>query len=372
MPEYYLTSRTPSGFTRTECVVALSADAAVERLRERGHTDIVLHTDEVGAQFPMPLSARPYVSPREYVGYRHNRGYFDRALHLTLKLYKANWLLMLMIASLLAMHRYLDAPLDWYDGVGALILASPLLAGPILTLFNPVLRYNELIEAVSWGRWEDVLELLPGIEQRVRPHEGAFRRAQALAGLGRLDEAVAVVERYSDGREIPLWLFYARLATVYQIGGDVEQSLDLHECAVEAAPEIATVLVDTAFAVLRHRRDTYRAALLLEQARAHAVSDLATPFLRKTEGLLALERGKAAEALQLFEESIKGASAFLGNPLVRANIDVTHSLIALAHVALGDREAADRHFRQAEPRLRALRYDDLLTRCAKAGLQGDE
>ena len=60
---------------------------------------------------------------------------------------------------------------------------------------------------------------------------------------------------------------------------------------------------------------------------------------------------------------------FLGNPMMRAAVDITHALLALAHAASGDHEAAARHFRLAEPRLRALRYDDLLARCDKAGLR---
>lgn len=49
--EYIVTGRTPAGKRVTECVEAASADAAVERLKQRGYTEIVTHTDDVGALY---------------------------------------------------------------------------------------------------------------------------------------------------------------------------------------------------------------------------------------------------------------------------------------------------------------------------------
>ena len=51
MPEYLATVRHPDGRRVTENVVADSADEAVRLLRERGHDEVMLHSDDVGALF---------------------------------------------------------------------------------------------------------------------------------------------------------------------------------------------------------------------------------------------------------------------------------------------------------------------------------
>ena len=47
-------------------------------------------------------------------------------------------------------------------------------------------------------------------------------------------------------------------------------------------------------------------------------------------------------------------------------MDRTHAYLCLACAAAGDPEAAGRHFRLAEPRMRAFGAEDLLERCRAA------
>jgi Tfp pilus assembly protein PilF len=92
------------------------------------------------------------------------------------------------------------------------------------------------------------------------------------------------------------------------------------------------------------------------------------PFARLAEGVLALEEGDPAQAGQHLEQALSGMERFRhSSPLMGVMIDRAHSYLALACVAQGDQAAAEQHFRQAEPRLRALAtMDDLLTRCEQA------
>jgi len=49
-----------------------------------------------------------------------------------------------------------------------------------------------------------------------------------------------------------------------------------------------------------------------------------------------------------------------------AAADILAARLALALAANGDLDAARKHFRQAEPRLRAIQHDKLLARCQQA------
>jgi tetratricopeptide (TPR) repeat protein len=188
-----------------------------------------------------------------------------------------------------------------------------------------------------------------------------------VAGLGGLHEALKIVEPLRDGAKMPPWLFWARLVEVYSNAKLPDQVIACSEKAVELAPDNATVLVDLAMVLLRYRRDTRRARELLEEVRGHALGDMVEPFVLKTEGVLALEEGDAAAARRLLEESILKMSPYArANALVGATIAQSHAYLTLACAGLSDADSAHTHFRLAEPRLRALKADDLLARCQQA------
>jgi Flp pilus assembly protein TadD len=264
-------------------------------------------------------------------------------------------------------RRFQAWPWNELDYLALLILVFPFFWVPVAQIFNPVRIYNRMIEAGAWGRWEEVLQLLPAVEGQVSPDEIAFRKATALAALGRLDEGLQVVEPFQDGNGIPEWLYWGRVCSVYLMAGQPERYVPCVEKAAELAPDNSTVLLDLAIGLLRFSRDPVRARQALEQAKQHAISDVSVPFLTMTEGMLALEEGKPSRARELLEEALT-AAAPLGrvNALAAAIMDQMRVYLALAHAAEGDRETALRYFRQAEPRLRAVKATDLLDRSEQA------
>jgi Tfp pilus assembly protein PilF len=85
------------------------------------------------------------------------------------------------------------------------------------------------------------------------------------------------------------------------------------------------------------------------------------------EGMLALEEGTTQAAVDQLEESLQMMAPFRNaTPLYGAIMDRTHAYLALAYAKVGDKETAERHYRQAAPRMRALMADDLLRRCEQA------
>src|SRR5262249_9045605 len=152
------------------------------------------------------------------------------------------------------------------------------------------------------------LRLLPRLPRGVSDHEKVFRKATALAGLGQMDEALEAVKYLATGGEIPEWLYWGRLSTVYRAAHDREQALACMEHAPSLAPENATILIDLALAFLRDKRDVARAAEIVQRVKTHAPSDTAVLFVQAAEGILALEKGNCHEARQLLEQARDGLS----------------------------------------------------------------
>jgi hypothetical protein len=105
----------------------------------------------------------------------------------------------------------------------------------------------------------------------------------------------------------------------------------------------------------------------LERAKRYSLSDIAGPFLQAAEAMLALESGDAEGASRKLKATLPQLVRFVGgNPVGRVAIDRIHAYLAIAYAQSGNSKLAQTHFRQAEPRMRALGWDDLLQRCEHA------
>ncbi len=366
MAEYILTGRTPGGQKATERVEAASADDAVKTLRDRGYTEIVLHTDDVMAQCGAPGMTNEFVTPADHVAMRR-LGQFGYVLFLVGKLYRREWLVSLLVLGFLAFRRATGYPWGIFDVLAIGWLVVPLVIAVGGQLFNPARDYAHLIEQVSWGRWKEVLRLLPALRSKIPPHEAALREAQAIAGLGRLEDALAMFRPFADGKHIPEWMYWGLVADIYVAAGQHEPIVEANERAAELAPDNPTVLLDLALILLRYRRDTQRARALVHEVKKHQISDVLAPFVEMTEGILAFEEGHAHEAVERLEKALAEATRFSNSsPLVGVMLDRMHTYLALAHAGRRDYPTAQRHFDMARPRLEALRSDDLLQRCRQA------
>src|SRR6266446_3919644 len=174
MSEYLFTGRNPDGKQVTECIEADCADAAVRHLTERGYQDIVLHTDDVGARYTHQKRVARHISPREYIRFRSmgRSGYF---FFMLAKAYKASWLALLLAIALLAFRWQSGRPFGPVDMVALSIFVLPLLLALIAAVVRYGGRYERLVEAASWARWQEVLRLLPGLPAGISADEKAFR-----------------------------------------------------------------------------------------------------------------------------------------------------------------------------------------------------
>lgn len=139
------------------------------------------------------------------------------------------------------------------------------------------------------------------------------------------------------------------------------------EKALELAPGNPTVLVDLAKSEVWKRRNPRRARELMARARTHALSDLVAIFADWTDGLIELEEGRPRAAIPVLEETYRRFAKFRhASPLTGSTLDQMSAALTLATAAAGDPDAALRHYKQAKPRLIALKHDDIIERCETA------
>ena len=205
MPEYLATARNVDGKSVTERLEAASADEAVQALRDRGYDEIVLHTDDVGALYSKQSAVASVITPRQFLWFRDWPAPLAGFLIVTIQAYKRGWFWYLAALALLA-YRFAQG-LTWQalDVAIVIYLVFPALFALAAQLFfrGTAGRYQRLMDAVAWGRWEEVLAQADSVGGQVAPEEVAFNKAKALAGLGRFDEALRTVEPFGDGQRIP-------------------------------------------------------------------------------------------------------------------------------------------------------------------------
>ena len=125
-------------------------------------------------------------------------------LIVTINTYRQSWYTYLGAVGILGYR--ISEGVEWgpFDTFLAFYMVFPLLFAMFAPLFNVAgRRYRKLIDAVSWGRWEEVLARVDSVGGRMPPEEIAFQKAKALAGLGRLDEALRLVKPFGDGVKLP-------------------------------------------------------------------------------------------------------------------------------------------------------------------------
>lgn len=362
MPEYILTGRTPRGRTVTEIVDADSADEAVRLFADDGRTEIILHTDDNAARFQTPSKLCKTFTPREYLGYR-TRGRVGCALFLIRKLYVRTWWADVLCLALLAARWWLGGEWGYFDLMAVALLFFPIPMAVFAELTSQAAPYRRALRAVLHGRWEDVARHMRRVRMPLPPFERPFREAQALAGLGRLDEALDHFRPVADDPAVPPDMYWTYKAMLYQTAREREKALECVHRAAELAPHNPVALIDYALGLLNVRNDVAKARELLKRAREHALSDVSTPLCEFAEGVLAVKDRRPAEAVPLLESAAAGIRPFAGpNPAVWVVVAKIEANLALAHAANGDHDAARRAYRRAEPILAA--HDTLeLARC---------
>jgi len=365
MAKYLISGKDQRGRTSTEAVHAATADEAVRRFKDRGFSDVVLHSDEVLGQLLQPEALKQLTPGELHVLGRLSR--MQTIGWMISRLYRKQWWWFAAAIALVVGRRIIDVPWDFLDTMSVAFLGLPAFLVLMGEIFSPARKYDRVMAFNAWGRWAEMLAALPSVKWAVPAPQYAFHEAKALAGMGRIEEALERVKPFANDPKTPAWLYWGQLADVFSSAKLGDRVIECGEKAVENAPNNVTVLIDLAMSLLRYRRDAARARPLLEQARTHEISDVILPFLLMCEGAVALEENKPEQARRLIEEALKAVEKYRhASPLMGAGIDRMHTYLALACAVSGDSLAAEKHYRIAEPRLKAFDSTDLIERCQAA------
>jgi tetratricopeptide (TPR) repeat protein len=365
--EYLLSGRDGSGRRVTEIVQAVSADAALRLFEEQGRSDIVLHTDDMVAPFFQPSKLGKHYRPSECVRLR-TAGPIAYVAIVSVSMYRHLWVVGILLIALLASRRLIGSDWDFLDAIAVFGLFIPVWVAIYFAATGPLRIERRLLKAIGWARWEDVLRLVGRLDrQRYPEFQLRLRKAQALAGLGRLSEALTEFDQVDDLPDIPRSAYWIGQAAIYMAARETDRVLAVLERACELNPAATLPVIDFANKLLVFRRDAKRARQVLAQAREHAIADTAYPWLLATEGLLSLHDRRPAEAVERLSEALRQFRPFMrGNPSVAPLLARIRAWLCLAHAEVGDTATARSLMRWAAALLVAHREDDLLRQCEQA------
>jgi hypothetical protein len=374
MAEYHLSGRNPAGRKVFERVEAASAAEAVKLLEQRDYSDIVLHDSDTEASVRRQIealhgkkNAYRIFTPNEFVRMRRSGDFLPMLLLSFPKAFQYGWWSVVLIVAGVLIRLYLTGRLGERDVTSIIMLVAPLVVVSLGLLFGNYGKYCRLVEARAWGRWDRVLALLPSLNGQIPADQIDHYKALALAGLGRLDEALQGYEKYGDGRQIPKWRYWSNCSGIYAAGNDGQGAVQAMEKAAEAGPTQVSVLLDYAISLLRRRRDPRHARQVLDEALKYPVPDIIAYSVDLCRGLIALDEDRPHDAVECLNQALDKVSQFRNaTPLHGSSVDRVRACLAIAYAATGDYETALRHYRIAEPRVAALRYDDLRDRFEEA------
>jgi tetratricopeptide (TPR) repeat protein len=371
--EFLVTCTDAEGKRETIRIQASSSREALERCTARGYTDLTLHTDDAAAVAVagMPAVDHEAITPAELVQLRSlsSLGFFWMLYG---KSWNFLWWAQAPALAWLAYGAWRGTPMGWLGWVASGALLFPPAVAAWLAFFGPARKYDAMLEAMCWGRWQEVLDRIPMLRGTVPDFELDMRSASALVGLGRFDEGMAMVRAHGNDPAIPLWMYLGRMSELYDLAHRYDEALQCHRDAWEEAPDNPTVVLDYALALLKQEQDTGLAMQLIDEMENQPKADLLVMVLPLLHGMAALNSGRDSDAANRLKEAEKNLRPMTkGSALVRFLVDITRTYRAIALAKLGRGAEADRLFAVVRPRLEALNYTRLLERYHGArGLEG--
>ncbi|WP_339727143.1 hypothetical protein [uncultured Gimesia sp.] len=368
MPLFLLTATDEKGKRETHRVEAENSQDAYHDLESRGFTQIVLHTEDAGAtasaMFPPDPNVEEHVSAADMVRFQYQTS-FGFFLYMLKDLYwKFRWGAFLAIIVLVIKWNNQTAFSTLELAMFGLFLI-PLILALWVAYFSSSRKYTLLMQAFSWGRWQEVIDRVPPLRGKIADFELSGREAVALTALGRFDEGLAMMEPFADSPDVPRWMYLGRLSELYEIIKDEDQVIECLRLSYEDAPENPTVQIDYAYGLMKYNRDNSLAEQLLDDAEQQHLGELVELLFFYFKGLLELNRGnfKAAEAS--FKTCQSGLLPIApSQPLLQLFVDLNRAYLAIALAEQGELQQAEELFRLALPRLKALDSTCIMDRYA--------
>lgn len=236
----------------------------------------------------------------------------------------------------------------------------------------PSVLYWQAQEASAWCRWSEVERWMQWLARWKRwfnipfpEHELLFRTATAMAGQGRLEEALRMVEKLLDSSEIAPGFYQTRLASLYFATKDFKRAAQLQEQARTLNPS-ASSTIDLALTLARCMGDWQSAKVLLDDIDMEQLNPLAKLFVYYCRGIIAHEEKDYNETCRCLETALMLGKDQFGSPLMKSVIAGALAYYSLGLAGLGRMSDAKRCFDLARPLLVAREETRLLALCNSA------
>ncbi|HVH46433.1 MAG TPA: tetratricopeptide repeat protein [Labilithrix sp.] len=355
MPHYQASYTDQSGRRRRTSVEGPSPKAVHEQLTQVGAVDVHIHAEELFSPTGRNLAAEARVE-RETpyrIAWRAGRG----------------WLLaialVLVVAAVQWTHRPPGAPIP-----EASYLAIALIVYAVLAV-SPLFVSASIDRALVWHDWGSVLRLLPFVIYNPLLRQPAMRfflrsqRATALAGMGRIDEALETFNRFAQ-------ISGASAPTLDSMRASLAIKAHRYEDAIvlwrRAAAHDSKFVFDAAIAMLRYGGDVEEARSLLGSRARPPQVELERLFHAYAHGLLALADRQFDDALAHLDRARASIQVELvQTPATRFGFTaVIDGFRALALASSGDAEEASAALAPIEDFLLASGENQLLAACRDA------
>ncbi len=367
MPIYFLTATDKYGKRETHRTEAENSQKVYYEYESNGFTDIVLHDDDamatVNSMFPPEMNTEGCFTPDELVEMRY-LSRFDIFLFMMKKLiHLLQW--PFLVTSILLFYRWREQTALNHVDLG--LISASIIASFWHAYFSHARKYDKMVNACYWGRWQEVLNRIPKLKGIVPAFDLSGHEACALTGLGQLDDGLELMEHYVESPEVPRWMYLGRLSDLYEIAKDYKQVIECNRIAYEEAPDNPTVVIDYAHVILKYDTDLALAKQLLDQAEQQHLGEMIQLLWYHFKGILELKlhnyKGAQAHFLVCHNGMIPLAPTL---PSLQLMVDFNRAYLAIALAELGETEQADELYQLALPRLQALGEELIMNRYAEA------
>lgn len=376
MPKYLWSGKSASGLEVVEEVDAGSAAEARKILEARGWTDLRQHTSEISdfitrqirESRSRPVEREP--SPEERL--QHYKGTAPGLWRNWVKSLTQSTGAIVIIGVCIALMLVERGKPGSYARlwIFALLLVFVLFLYPALWWWHKQTKrwFVRLHKAKTWHRWDEVLRCLDKLSKAERTTNigiGAFSmaryRAMALAGLGRLDDAMACYTAAAEQAKAPEGQFHTLKAGIYRVAKQYDKALECYQLALEASTDKSAVCLGMGMLLAERLNRPHEAKVLLGQAENLQLSELQrvpVPFLRgiiayREKDFVAMDKN-IGETFSAFEKRPSSQAYIYEGSLLRCK-----GYLAVSSAAMGRKDEARRYYEQSKQYLALAGLNDL-------------
>ncbi|WP_298860419.1 hypothetical protein [uncultured Gimesia sp.] len=370
MPIYLLTATDEKGKRDTHRVDAENSQDAYQQYESQGFTDIVLHSDDAAAAasalFPPNPDVEEHFTAADMVELQFLTSFQFFLFMLRKAYWQMRWFLIIIIG--VSVYRWMRThEVSEIDYLIFVCLGLPIVISFWVAYFSPRQKYDKMLHAFSWGRWQEVLDQVPRLRGKIPDFELTGREAVAVAALGNFDQALEMMDHFVDSPEVPRWMYLGRLSELYEVAKDYDQVVECLRLSYEDAPENPTVVIDYAYGLLKYGNDNSLANKLLEDAEQQHMGELIELLILYFKGIFELNLGNLRVAESHFLKCQTGLLPIApSQPLLQLFVDLNRAYLAITLAKIGEREQAEEIYQLALPRLKALDSELIMNRYAEA------